>query len=38
MLLAEVTDGTDLEFRADEVPDWFMQAYVEKVFKDLLPG
>ncbi|WP_458131847.1 zeta toxin family protein [Pseudomonas sp. R3-41] len=38
LLLAEVTDGTDLEFRTDEIPDWFMQAYVEKVFKDLLPG
>ena len=31
VLLAEVTDGTDLEFRVDEVPDWFMDAYVEKV-------
>jgi predicted ABC-type ATPase len=31
VLLAEVTDGTDLEFKADEVPDWFMDAYVEKV-------
>lgn len=31
VLLAEVTDGTDLEFKVDEVPDWFMDAYVEKV-------
>jgi hypothetical protein len=32
VLLAEVTDGTDLEFKVEEVPDWFMDAYVEKVF------
>ena len=31
VLLAEVSDGTELEFRGDEVPDWFMHAYVEKV-------
>lgn len=31
VLLAEVTDGTDLEFKVEEVPDWFMDAYVEKV-------
>ncbi|WP_338570702.1 zeta toxin family protein [Pseudomonas canadensis] len=31
VLLAEVSDGTELEFRVDEVPDWFMHAYVEKV-------
>ncbi|AZC38290.1 zeta toxin family protein [Pseudomonas chlororaphis] len=31
VLLAEVTDGTDLEFKVDEVPDWFMDAYVAKV-------
>ena len=31
VLLAEVTDGTDLEFKVDDVPDWFMDAYVEKV-------
>ncbi|WP_046481779.1 zeta toxin family protein [Pseudomonas veronii] len=31
VLLAEVTDGTYLEFKVDEVPGWFMDAYVEKV-------
>lgn len=31
LLLAEVTDGTDLEFKVEEIPDWFMSAYVEKV-------
>lgn len=31
VLLAEVTDGTDLEFKVEEVPDWFMDAYVKKV-------
>lgn len=31
VLLAEVTDGTNLEFKVEEVPDWFMNAYVGKV-------
>lgn len=31
LLLAEVTDGTDLEFKVEEIPDWFMGAYVDKV-------
>lgn len=31
VLLAEVTDGTDLEFKVEEIPDWSMGAYVEKV-------
>lgn len=31
LLLAEVTDGTDLEFKVEEIPDWFMHAYVGKV-------
>jgi predicted ABC-type ATPase len=30
LLLAEVTDGTDLEFKVEEIPDWFMGAYVDK--------
>lgn len=29
--LAEITDGTKLEYRTDEVPDWFFDAYVDKV-------
>lgn len=31
LLLAEVTDGTDLEFKVEEIPDWFMGSYVDKV-------
>jgi len=31
VLLAEVTNGTDLEFKVEEVPEWFMDAYVQKV-------
>lgn len=31
VLLAEITDGISLEFRADEVPDWFFESYVDKV-------
>lgn len=29
--LAEITDGTKLEYRTDEIPDWFFEAYVDKV-------
>lgn len=29
--LAEITDGTSLEYRTDEVPDWFFEAYVDQV-------
>jgi predicted ABC-type ATPase len=31
VLLAEVTDGTQLEYRTEEIPDWFFEAYVDKV-------
>ncbi len=31
VLLAEITDGTALQFRTEEMPDWFMAAYVDKV-------
>lgn len=31
VLLAEVTSGTDLQFHEEDMPDWFMEAYVDKV-------
>ncbi len=31
VLLAEVTSGTDLQFHEEEIPDWFMEAYVDQV-------
>lgn len=31
VLLAEITDGVSLEFRTDEVPDWFFESYLDKV-------
>lgn len=31
VLLAEVTDGTDFEFRFEDLPDWFVENYVNKV-------
>jgi len=31
VLLAEITDGTQLEYKAGEIPDWFFTAYVDKV-------
>lgn len=31
ILLAEITHGTDLRFNVEELPDWFAQAYVDKV-------
>lgn len=31
VLLAEVTDGTQLEYRTEDIPDWFFEAYVDKV-------
>jgi len=29
--LAEITEGTELEYRAEEIPDWFFDAYVDEV-------
>lgn len=29
LLLAEITNGVSLEFRTDEIPDWFFEAYVD---------
>ncbi|MFK3771050.1 zeta toxin family protein [Pseudomonas sp. NPDC089406] len=31
VLLAEITDGSLLEYRSEDVPDWFFEAYVDKV-------
>lgn len=31
VLLAEITDGTQLEFKTEEVPEWLFTAYVDKV-------
>lgn len=31
VFLAEITDGTRLEYRAEEIPDWFFEFYVDKV-------
>ena len=31
VLLAEITDGTDFEFRFEDLPDWFVEGYVNKV-------
>lgn len=31
ILLAEITGGTQLEFRAADIPDWFFEAYVDRV-------
>ncbi len=32
VLLAEVTDGVQLEYRTEDVSSWFFESYVEKVF------
>ncbi|WP_313711805.1 zeta toxin family protein [Pseudomonas sp.] len=29
--LAEITEGSELEYRAEEIPDWFFDAYVDEV-------
>ncbi|MFK0310981.1 zeta toxin family protein [Pseudomonas sp. NPDC090233] len=29
--LAEITEGTQLEYRTEEIPDWFFDAYVDEV-------
>ncbi|MDP9525805.1 zeta toxin family protein [Pseudomonas protegens] len=31
VLLAEITDGTQLEYRTEEVPQWLFEYYVDKV-------
>ncbi|KAF0865840.1 zeta toxin family protein [Pseudomonas sp. LD120] len=31
VLLAEITDGTQLEYRTEEIPDWFFKSYVDIV-------
>jgi predicted ABC-type ATPase len=31
VLLAEVTGGTQLEYRTEDIPDWFFESYVDKV-------
>jgi predicted ABC-type ATPase len=31
VLLAEVTDGTDLQYHCEEIPEWFVNAYIDKV-------
>jgi predicted ABC-type ATPase len=31
VLLAEVTDGTLLEYRTEDIPDWFFAAYADQV-------
>lgn len=31
VLLAEITDGTQLEFKTEDIPDWFFEAYLDKV-------
>ncbi|VXC27129.1 conserved hypothetical protein [Pseudomonas sp. 8Z] len=29
--LAEITDGTSLEYRSEEIPEWFFDAYIDQV-------
>lgn len=29
--LAEITDGVQLEYRNEDIPDWFFEAYVDEV-------
>ncbi|HCV40168.1 zeta toxin family protein [Pseudomonas vlassakiae] len=29
--LAEITEGTELEYRAEQIPDWFFDAYIDEV-------
>lgn len=29
--LAEITEGTQLEYRTEEIPDWFFEAYIDEV-------
>ncbi|MGP0172609.1 zeta toxin family protein [Pseudomonas sp. NCHU5208] len=31
VLLAEITDGNALEFKTEDIPDWFFAAYVDKM-------
>lgn len=32
ILLAEVTEGTDLQYHCEEIPEWFVNAYVDRVY------
>jgi len=29
--LAEITEGTQLEYRTEDIPDWFFESYVDEV-------
>lgn len=29
--LAEITEGTELEYRTEDIPDWFFESYVDEV-------
>lgn len=31
VLLAEITEGIELEYRVEDIPDWFFEAYVDRV-------
>jgi predicted ABC-type ATPase len=31
VLLAEITSGTQLDYRTEDIPDWFFEAYTNKV-------
>lgn len=31
VLLAEITNGAQLEYRTDDIPDWFFESYIDKV-------
>ncbi|KIU52285.1 hypothetical protein B8W70_02230 [Pseudomonas sp. 1239] len=31
VLLAEITDGTQLEYRTEDIPDWFFESYIDRV-------
>jgi predicted ABC-type ATPase len=33
VFLAEITDGTTLEFHQDDMPDWFINAYLSRVWE-----
>ena len=33
VFLAEITDGATLEFHQDDMPDWFINAYLSRVWE-----